>query len=231
MTPVRATLLTVKEALPVLLRTTVWAALDVPTAWLEKVSNVGARETTGAAPVPVRLTVCGVLLASSLMVTFPVMLPGVVGEKVTVIVQLAPGPRELPQLLVWAKLCDTLIEEIARANPPELFSPTVWDALVLPESWLPKERLAGSKRTAGGLTPLPVKLISCVPLVALSVMVIVAVLAPGPRPDGAAVGLGVKVTVKLQLELGGTLIPVQLSVVTAQSLRSTGGGSGMPGGW
>ena len=229
MTPVRVTLLTVNDALPVLLSTTVWGALDVPTAWLEKVRDVGARETAGAAPVPVRPTVCGVLLASSLMVTVPVMLPGVVGEKVTVMVQLAPGPRELPQLLVCAKLWETLIEEIVMMKPPELLSVTVWGALVVPESWVPKARLIGSSSAAGGLTPLPVRLISWLLIVALSLMVMVPVLAPGPRPAGAGVGLGLNVTVKVHVVPGGTLTPVQLSVVIAQSFRSTGIGAGTEG--
>ena len=51
-------------------------------------------------PVPVRLTVCGLLLALSVMVSVALRLPGPAGVKLTLIVQLAPPLTEPPQLLV-----------------------------------------------------------------------------------------------------------------------------------
>src|SRR6266852_1451084 len=92
------------EAVPLLLRVTVWAVLLVPTSWLAKVRLAGERLTAGAeeaVPVPVRLTVCGLPLASSLMVMLPVRVPVAVGVKVTLMLQLAPAATALPQVLLW----------------------------------------------------------------------------------------------------------------------------------
>jgi hypothetical protein len=75
----------------------------VPTSCAEKVKEVGERLTTGAVPVPVRLTVCVVGLALSVMVTTPVRVPVAVGLKVTLRVQLALAARLEPQVLVWEK--------------------------------------------------------------------------------------------------------------------------------
>jgi hypothetical protein len=64
---------------------------------------VGERLTTGAVPVPERLTVCGLPLALSVMLTEAVRLPLAVGLKVTLMAQLLPAATELPHVLVWAK--------------------------------------------------------------------------------------------------------------------------------
>ena len=58
------------------------------------------RLTTVAVPVPERLTVCGLPLALSVMLTAAVRLPLAAGVNVTLIVQLAPAGTELPQVLV-----------------------------------------------------------------------------------------------------------------------------------
>lgn len=50
--------------------------------------------------MPVRLTVCGLPVALSVMVTEAVRLPGAVGVNVTLTVQLLPANTELPQVLV-----------------------------------------------------------------------------------------------------------------------------------
>lgn len=50
--------------------------------------------------MPVRLTVCGLPGASSVIVTAAVRVPGALGAKVTLIVQLAPAVTELPQVLI-----------------------------------------------------------------------------------------------------------------------------------
>ena len=67
MAPVNAMLLMLKAPLPVLVRVTERAALVVPTDRLLKVRLAGVRLTTGPVPVPVRLTVCGLPLALSVM--------------------------------------------------------------------------------------------------------------------------------------------------------------------
>ena len=90
-------------ALPVLLRVTVCAVLVVPTDWLPKARLVGERLTTVVVPVPERLTVCGLPLALSVMLTEAVRLPLAAGVKVTLIVQLLPPATELPHVLLCAK--------------------------------------------------------------------------------------------------------------------------------
>jgi hypothetical protein len=55
--PLTVMLVMLRVALPVLLRVTLWALLLIPTSCAGKVKEVGKRLTTGAVPVPVRLTV------------------------------------------------------------------------------------------------------------------------------------------------------------------------------
>jgi hypothetical protein len=52
------------------------------------------------APVPLRATLCGEPVASSVIVILAVRVPAAVGVKVTEIVQLAPAATLVPQLLV-----------------------------------------------------------------------------------------------------------------------------------
>jgi hypothetical protein len=103
--PVTEMLVRVKLAFPVLVRVTDWAGLATPTDWLPKERPRGERVTSGPAlmPVPERLTVCGLPLALSAMLTSAVRVPPAEGVKVTLIVQSAPAATELPQLFVSAK--------------------------------------------------------------------------------------------------------------------------------
>ena len=73
----------------------------LPTCSVPNERLAGARFGLGLAPVPVRLTVCGLPEASYVMVMVPVRTPGAVGAKVTLIVQLAAAGTELPHVLVW----------------------------------------------------------------------------------------------------------------------------------
>ena len=100
--PVIAILVTLNDTAPVLVNVTMRAALVVPTPWLPKLTLVGERLIAGVAPVPVRLTVCGLPLALSETVTLAVLVPTANGVKVTVMVQLVPAAREVGQVLVWA---------------------------------------------------------------------------------------------------------------------------------
>src|SRR5437870_2660263 len=92
------------EAVPLLVRVTDCAALLVPTSWLAKAREVGEGLTArglAALPVPVRITVCGLSLASSVMVIVPVRVPVAV-----VVHALFPYPTlfrstALPQVLLW----------------------------------------------------------------------------------------------------------------------------------
>jgi hypothetical protein len=93
-------LVMLKLVFPVLFRVTVCAPLVVPTLWLLKVRLVAVTPAMGALPVPVRLTVCGLPVALSVMVTEATRDPGTVGVKVTLIVQLLPAATGVPQVLV-----------------------------------------------------------------------------------------------------------------------------------
>jgi hypothetical protein len=82
--------------------------------------------------MPVSGICCGLSGALSAIVREPNRRPADVGVKVTVIVQLAPALRLLPQLLVSAKSPEAAIFETASAAAPVLVSVTVCGALVLP---------------------------------------------------------------------------------------------------
>lgn len=72
-----------------------------PTVVLGNVSGFGEMWTVlvvGLAPVPVRVTFCGLPEAVSVTETDPVAVPAAVGLKVTLIVQLAPDARLVPQV-------------------------------------------------------------------------------------------------------------------------------------
>ena len=64
---------------------------------------MGEKLTVDEPPVPVRLAVRGLPVALSVMVTVALRVPAAVGLKVTLMVQLAPTARLVPQVLVEAK--------------------------------------------------------------------------------------------------------------------------------
>jgi hypothetical protein len=78
-----------------------WAALVEPTAVPVNVRGLGERDTVE--PVPVKVTVCGLLLALSVMVRVPLTVVVDVGVNVTLIVQAEPAVMLVPQVLVEAK--------------------------------------------------------------------------------------------------------------------------------
>ena len=92
---------------------------------------MGKKLTLDATPVPVRATVWGLPVALSVMVIVPGWLPVAVGVKVTVMVQLAAGATEVPQVLVWAY--GALAAMLVRLSVavPELVRVTVCAALVV----------------------------------------------------------------------------------------------------
>lgn len=127
----------------------------LPTAVLLKVSDV-AEIVTGALPVPVRLTVCGLFRALSVKVSVPVAAPTAVGEKVTPATQLAPAAMLAPQvLLAIAKpaLAPTFV--MPNATLARFVSVTVFAALVLPTASVPKLKLL--EETVTCALPLPVR--------------------------------------------------------------------------
>ena len=66
------------------------------------------------------------------MLRLPVSVPTVPGEKVTLIVQLAPAATELPQVLVWLKGIWTEILLIASGRLPVLVNWISSGLLVVP---------------------------------------------------------------------------------------------------
>jgi hypothetical protein len=105
--------------------------LEVPTAWLLKVRLrlAGEIETVGTAPVPVKVTVCVVGLALSVMVRTPLTVLAPVGVNVTLIVQLPPAAMPVPQLAGDAeKLLAPVVTRMlvkVRVAVPELVTVTV----------------------------------------------------------------------------------------------------------
>ena len=99
--------------------------LLVPTACAEKVKEAGERLTTGAVPVPVRLTVWVAGLELSVTVTAPVLVPAAVGLKVTLMVQLPPVATLEPQVFVWEKSPLVLMLVMLRVALPVFLSVTL----------------------------------------------------------------------------------------------------------
>src|SRR6266404_4036407 len=126
-------LVTLSAAFPVLFSVTVCAALVVFSCWLPKLKFVADKLTMDAeaAPVPVRLTDCGLPLALSVMVIAPVRVPVAVGVNVTLIVQLAPAATEVPQVLVCAYCALAAMLVMLSAALPVFVSVTVCAALVV----------------------------------------------------------------------------------------------------
>ena len=165
---------------------------------MPKLKLAGEKLTLEAAPVPVRATVCGLPVALSVTVMVPGWLPVAVGVKVTLMVQLAAGATEVPQVLVWAYCVLAAMLVRLSAAVPGFDSVTVCAALLMPTAWLANVRLVGEKLTLDA-APVPVSATVCGLPVALSVTVIV----PGWLP----VAVGVKVTLMVQLAAGATEVP------------------------
>lgn len=93
----------------------------------------GVAEIVKSSPLPDRVTFCCELdPALSVIVSTPEALPAVVGAKLTVIVQLALGCTEEPQLLVSEKGPLAVMEVIFNCALPELVSVRGCAELVLP---------------------------------------------------------------------------------------------------
>jgi hypothetical protein len=99
-----------------LVNVTDWFELVAPTT-TEPNFKVLADSVTGAAPLPDRVTVCGLFPASSVKVKVPGAEPVADGEKATPTVQCAPAARGVPQvLLVMANGPDCATPEILRTT-------------------------------------------------------------------------------------------------------------------
>src|SRR5689334_11696423 len=85
------------EVLPWFFRVAIWLVLEPPRATLPKLSVDGVIMTPGTVALPVNGIVCGLPPALSVIFTVPAATPETVGEKMTLMVQLAPGATEVPQ--------------------------------------------------------------------------------------------------------------------------------------
>jgi hypothetical protein len=111
---------------------TVTVAEDVcPTAVLGNVRLVGVT-ATGAKPVPVNFTSCGLVAALSVKVSAPVNAPATLGSNVMFTVQLLFAASELEQLFVWLNPPLASITPIERGPEAEFVSVTVLVTLVVP---------------------------------------------------------------------------------------------------
>ena len=113
--PVIVMLLILSTVLPVLLSVVV-SVLELALFTLPKLRLVGLNSTT--VPEPVRLTVCGLPAALSVIDKVPVRGPLCVGLKVTLMVQLASAARLEPQVFVWLKSPFAAILMILSATLP-----------------------------------------------------------------------------------------------------------------
>src|SRR5271166_1163247 len=135
--------------------------LVLPTVTVPKF-KVLAEKVTGALPLPVRVTIWGLLRASSLNVSVPVAAPAAAGENVTPTVQPAPPAMLVPQVLL-----DTA--KPALVAMPEKLSETFWRflrvtvlaALVFPTATVPK--LKEPEDSVTGALPLPASVTICFP--------------------------------------------------------------------
>ena len=101
--------LMLSAVVPVFVSVTVWLALLVPTVWLANVRLLGDMladvvDVDAAAPVPLKLTVCALVLALVVIDNVPALAPAAFGVNVTEIVQREPEASDVPQLLLSEKL-------------------------------------------------------------------------------------------------------------------------------
>ena len=116
---------------PVFVRVMFWPALLTPTSPLANVRVPDEAVAERTPPVPVKLMVCVVGLALSVMVTTPLRVPLAVGLKVTEMVQDPFGAIALAQVFVAAKSPLAVIELTVRFAFPAFVRVTVWALLVV----------------------------------------------------------------------------------------------------
>src|SRR5579859_1557501 len=128
--PVAAMAVTVTALAPVLVSVTVWTALVVPTATGPK--NKIRVDCCKPSPTPYSGKVKVPSGAPDAMDRVPVCPPAEIGENVTLMVQLAPAARLVPQVLVSAKGALVVMPVMLTAVAAVLVIVVVWAALVVP---------------------------------------------------------------------------------------------------
>jgi len=162
----------------------------VLTGSLPKSKDAGVSDARKACPIPAKLTTGAGDVKFPCNATVPVREPRAVGVKVTLIEQLAPTAREVPQVLVWAKSPVIKTPVIVAVVSPELVNVTACAELVVLSGVPPKLSDAGDAvaRTA---CPVPLRAADTVVPTKLPATDSVAVLLP------RAVGANVTFTVQL----------------------------------
>src|ERR1022692_1709520 len=140
---------TVRIPRPVLVSVTFLAALAVKIVWSGKVKLVGENVTAGDTPTPESGSVWGLPGALSVTEMEPVRVPVVLGVKVTLIVQLAPGFTVAPQVFVWPNGPVAAMLPTVRIPRPVFVSVAFMAGLVVRICWLGKVKLVGENVTAG----------------------------------------------------------------------------------
>ena len=85
------------------------------------------------------VTTCGLVGSESVIVSVPVSTPVVVGANLTLILQLRPGARVGPQLVLSEKFALHWMLVSVIVAVPTFVNVTVCAALVVPTSWLPNK--------------------------------------------------------------------------------------------
>ena len=133
----RLMLLIVSVAVPVFASVKVCGALVLPRVTGPKAQDVGVSDTPGCTPVPVSVTICGLVMSESVIVSVPVRTPVVVGAKTTLMRQLRPARRVVPQFVESEKFAVQVMLLIVSVVVPTFDSVTVCAALRVPTFWLP----------------------------------------------------------------------------------------------
>jgi len=154
---------------------------------------VTARSVCGPVPVPLKVTLCGLPPALSVMVMAPDSGASAEGVNVTVRVQNEPAPRVAGQLSLSAKSVLGTMEVMVSAALPELVKSTDCGALVSPMGKLPNDKEEGDNCTWGP-EPTPVSETFWVPALLNTVM----------EPFRVPAEAGVKVTLMVQLTVAAS---------------------------
>jgi hypothetical protein len=175
--PVNPMLLTVKAALPVLVKVTVWTLLVEPTFCPANVRLEGLTPAVGAVPIPVSPTVCGLLTSESDTLTEALRVKAAVGVNITDIVQVPLTAKDPPQVVVSEK-SPALVPVTPTLLMVKLAAPVFLTVMLVGELEVPtvcpaKLRLAGENVICPEM-PVPLRATVCGLVAALSVTVKVA---------------------------------------------------------
>jgi len=121
-------------ATPTFVSVTVFGRLVAPNPTEPKFKLVGA--SFAVVPIPLSVTFCGLPAALLLTLNAAVRVPDAAGLKVTLIVQLAPAAKEVPQVWVCTKSAALLpimaMLLILKLTVPVFLSVAVLGALLVP---------------------------------------------------------------------------------------------------